>query len=448
MISSAPIITNAGKSLFLRSLGGETITFTGFKVGNGELPAGADGSDMLDIINPVLTFPIRKIERLENNMRVEGDFDNSDIQSDFQWTELGLFCVGEANCKFSGDGEATEFVITDKPAKLHRVLVGDTIQTILSYDSSTGEFTLESAPAAGTDNITAYYTDDDEVLYAYANDGENAGTLKANMTAIVAELKVAFVIALGDSENITAILSQSLLYASKTDFDNHVAADNPHHINAQKVGLGNVPNVDTNDQTPTYESRQTLAELTSGEKLSSAFSKIAKVVKDFIAHVTLKNNPHSVTAAQVGAATTSHTHNASNINAGILPVARGGTGQNTLAALANELSPYIGTGSAVFGTYNGDGTTKRTISLGFTPSAVIVVDGRGRMTDQDIVYGGVCIGTKGVRSVSCTASSHESTWANGHTALLITSDGFFCSYYSSNIKTNTSGETYRYIAFR
>ena len=237
MISSAPIITNAGKSLFLRSLSGETITFTRFKIGNGELSAGDDGSDLLDIINPVLTFPIRKIERLDSNMRVEGDFDNSDIQSDFQWTELGLLCVGEASCKFSGDGETTEFVIADKPAKLHKVLVGDTIQTILSYNPSTGEFALDSAPAAGTDNITAYYTDDDEVLYAYANDGENAGWLKANMTAIVAELKVAFIIALGDSENITAILSQSILYASKAEFDDHISADNPHGINAQKVGL-------------------------------------------------------------------------------------------------------------------------------------------------------------------------------------------------------------------
>lgn len=391
MISSAPIITNAGKSLFLRSLSGETITFTRFKIGNGELSAGDDGSNLLDIINPVLTFPIRKIERLDSDMRVEGDFDNSDIQSDFQWTELGLLCVGEASCKFSGDGETTEFVIADKPAKLHKVLVGDTIQTILSYNPSTGEFALDSAPAAGTDNITAYYTDDDEVLYAYANDGENAGWLKANMTAIVAELKVAFIIALGDSENITAILSQSILYASKAEFDDHLSADNPHHINAQKVGLGNVPNVTTNDQTPTYESRQTLAELTSGEKISLAFSKIAKAVKDFIAHVSLNNNPHSVTAAQVGAAKTSHTHSAAHINSGVLPIARGGTGVSSKAALlalfgsAIEIGSYVG---------NGDVSNWASVPTSGNPKLFIV-----QIEDASIVSSGGFIAIAGVNKI-------------------------------------------------
>ena len=76
---------------------------------------------------------------------------------------------------------------------------------------------------------------------------------------------------------------------------------NPHAVTASQVGLGNVPNVATNDQTPTYTAYSTLTELTSGEKMGTAFGKIAKAIKDLIAHKADKSNPHSVTAEQVKA---------------------------------------------------------------------------------------------------------------------------------------------------
>ena len=70
---------------------------------------------------------------------------------------------------------------------------------------------------------------------------------------------------------------------------------------AADVGLGNVPNVATNNQTPTYTVSSNLSALASGEKLSVALGKIAKAVSDLISHLTNKSNPHGVTAAQVGA---------------------------------------------------------------------------------------------------------------------------------------------------
>lgn len=71
-------------------------------------------------------------------------------------------------------------------------------------------------------------------------------------------------------------------------------------LSKSDVGLGNVPNVATNDQTPTYSDATTLATLTSGEKLSVAFGKIKKAISDLISHIANKSNPHSVTASQVG----------------------------------------------------------------------------------------------------------------------------------------------------
>ena len=49
---------------------------------------------------------------------------------------------------------------------------------------------------------------------------------------------------------------------------------------ASEVGLGNVPNVATNDQTPTYSQASTRANLTSGEKISVSLGKIMKWFAD------------------------------------------------------------------------------------------------------------------------------------------------------------------------
>lgn len=76
--------------------------------------------------------------------------------------------------------------------------------------------------------------------------------------------------------------------------------DNPHSVTKSQVGLGNVPNVATNDQTPSYTAATTLAALVSGEKLSVAFSKLAKGTMDLISHLANKSNPHGVTKAQIG----------------------------------------------------------------------------------------------------------------------------------------------------
>ena len=93
--------------------------------------------------------------------------------------------------------------------------------------------------------------------------------------------------------------------------------ENPHAVTATQVGLGNVPNVATNDQTPTYTESTTLAKLTSGEKLSVAFGKIAKAITDLISHLANKSNPHGVTASQAGAVPTTRKVNNKNLSADI-----------------------------------------------------------------------------------------------------------------------------------
>lgn len=89
----------------------------------------------------------------------------------------------------------------------------------------------------------------------------------------------------------------------------HVSdTDNPHRVDKSQVGLGNVPNVATNDQTPTYTAAPSLTDLSSGEKLSSAFGKLMKAVSSLISHISSRDNPHQVTATQVGASPSGHNH--------------------------------------------------------------------------------------------------------------------------------------------
>lgn len=59
---------------------------------------------------------------------------------------------------------------------------------------------------------------------------------------------------------------------------------NPHGVTKAQVGLGSVPNVATNDQVPTFTQATTLANLTSGEKLTVMLGKIAKAIADFTTH--------------------------------------------------------------------------------------------------------------------------------------------------------------------
>lgn len=79
---------------------------------------------------------------------------------------------------------------------------------------------------------------------------------------------------------------------------------NPHKVTKSQVGLGNVPNVSTDNQTPTFTVASTLENVKSGEKMSVLFGKIMKAIASLISHLSNKSNPHGVTASQAGAVPT------------------------------------------------------------------------------------------------------------------------------------------------
>lgn len=116
-----------------------------------------------------------------------------------------------------------------------------------------------------------------------------------------------------------------LINGTETNVYTHPSGTNPHGTTKSDVGLGNVPNVATNDQTPSYTEATSLAKLSSGEKLSVAFSKISKAITDLISHIgdSVKHITSSERIAWNSAYTHStSTHAPSNAQANVIEIVK------------------------------------------------------------------------------------------------------------------------------
>ena len=269
-------LTNDGKAMLLSFAQGNKIKFTKVVFGNGNYHFAQGDKENPRIINAIKNAAFDAAPTVESGQSVAkltATLNNTGLESGFHVTEIGyyakLITVAEDNTE------------TESEEKLY---------ALGNADESEADY----VPAASERAVTVTY---DGLIY------------------------------IGDAD-VSAVLGENAQYVSKSDFEKHINnKNNPHATTKGQVGLGNVPNVATNDQTPTYESTDKLTKLESGEKLSAAFPKIQKAVADLITHIgTKKGNPHNVSIDEVGGAAKKHTHDASEINNGILPVARGGTG--------------------------------------------------------------------------------------------------------------------------
>ena len=171
--------------------------------------------------------------------------------------------------------------------------------------------------------------------------------------------------AMKEHEDVVQALNEAIgTKANESEFTSHVNdSSNPHGVTKSQVGLGNVPNVATNDQTPTYTAASANANLTSGEKLSVAFGKIAKAISSLISHLANKSNPHGVTASQIGAMSSTNPTGTGSFSMGRKADTTIGTnshseGDNTTAS--GNFSHAEGSGTTASGGFShaeGSGTT-------------------------------------------------------------------------------------------
>ncbi len=66
----------------------------------------------------------------------------------------------------------------------------------------------------------------------------------------------------------------------------HPTGSNPHNTTKADIGLENVPNVTTNNQTPTFTMALSNSNLISGEIITTSFGKIAKAISSLISHIS------------------------------------------------------------------------------------------------------------------------------------------------------------------
>lgn len=266
-----PNLTSKGHVLLLRALDGEALKFTRIQLGNG---AAQDIKGATALFNPLATLPLTKMVTGSQYITLTSTFSNSNISAGFRITEAGIW-------------------------------------------------------AEDPDN------EGSEILYALGNEPEGTADYVPSKDNRILELEYSVMIFVGGAQNVTAEISESLAYASSAELKAHTdSKQNPHGVTAEQVGLGNVPNVTTNNQTPTYTTPGSLAALISGEKLGVAMGKIARAVQNLINH--LKDNTAHITASERsawnGKANGSHTHSTADINNGTLGVGRGGTGKSSWTA--------------------------------------------------------------------------------------------------------------------
>lgn len=393
-------LTTGGKDCLLHALepGGTPPVFTSIKYGNGE-DAGLDATTLTNI-QAEMEITVLNREEGSEFVTLEGTIDNTDescgIEQSFRANEIGVF-------------------------------VRDT-------DSND-----ESA----------------EILFAYAHVEDDEAVFIPASQDYTFEMTDNVMVYVGEVENVTAIIAQSMTTATKAELNQHTGdKNNPHEVTAEQVGLGNVPNVTTDGQTPTVGGLETELEeqtlltetsLTAGDNLTTIVSKTAYAIRWLISHITNKSNPHGVTASQVGAAATSHKHSASDIASGVLSVQRGGTGASSI----DQFVAQIATGVANLyqtGSYTGNGNTGSgnpiTISYRKKPKFIIVqpVDGTSG-TDE----GFLCLADV----TTLYSGGFNDDVGNGSSDLHFTWGSTSVSWYGTSSYAyrhcNKSGTLYRYL---
>lgn len=233
------VITNAGIELLKNALSGGTITVTAIKSGAGKVDVSALKSQTA-VSSIKQSGTVQGVTKTNETIKIGVLFSNAGLSAGYSMTQLGIYAKGST---------------------------GSEVLFAISQSTTGKEVPAESAMPSWSLVHNFYIKLNNDVTMTATVDPEGYVTFETMQTAL------------------------------NTHTGNK---SNPHSVTKSQVGLGNVPNVATNDQTPTYSDATTLVTLSSGEKISIAFAKIKLAITTLINHLANKSNPHGVTKSQVG----------------------------------------------------------------------------------------------------------------------------------------------------
>lgn len=233
------VITNAGIELLKNALSGGTITVTAIKSGAGKVDVSALKSQTA-VSSIKQSGTVQGVTKTNETIKIGVLFSNAGLSAGYSMTQLGIYAKGST---------------------------GSEVLFAISQSITGKEVPAESAMPSWSLVHNFYIKLNNDVTMTATVDPEGYVTFETMQAAL----------------------------------NKHTGnKSNPHSVTKSQVGLGNVPNVATNDQTPTYSDTTTLVTLSSGEKISIAFAKIKLAITTLINHLANKSNPHGVTKNQVG----------------------------------------------------------------------------------------------------------------------------------------------------
>lgn len=163
--------------------------------------------------------------------------------------------------------------------------------TDYTYRWSGTEWIAISANAIpkATQNVDGLLSREDKSAYDEAYSKRHVHTNQSALDSLTDSLMANWTDAYGkrhEHANRAVIdkVTQTLIDNWNAAFTHIGSKSNPHGVTKAQAGLGNVPNVATNDQTPTFTQGTVLENITSGEKLTAMLGKISKAVADLISH--------------------------------------------------------------------------------------------------------------------------------------------------------------------
>lgn len=367
--------TKAGIEYAALTAQGKIIEFTKGKFGDG-VRSTENITELTDLIHPLGELPISKKSVKNSTIITTTQFSNrvgGSILPTFYLTEIGLFAK-LVNVDGTDDKEHPATLI-GYAFDVH----GDKIS-----GTSLSEFIINiPLTVANADNVIV---DIDSLVYPTLKQFEDEVNTRKT-----------------EDEEL-----QNSLNVHITD------TSNPHGVTAEQIGLDKVPNVATNDQTPTFTEAATRVNITSGETLSTLFGKIKKFFTDLKtvaftgSYTDLSNkptsmqNPNSLTLTMNGSSSSYNGASSASkswyapTNVGTagynlisngsgapvwqqLPYAVCNTSGSTVAKTVSITNFKLVTGVRVFikFTYAHDSTTKATLNVNNTGAKSIRYKGYG-----------------------------------------------------------------------
>ena len=206
-----PRLTEEGISMVVAALNGDSITFTRAVIGNTATEP-TNPTQLSDVVSPMVTASFTAITEGDNFVTLAAVFDNLEVETGAYASELGLYAKDE---------------------------------------------------------------NDNEHLYAYTYVGENADYIPAHDSGRTVQIQMTIVVAVGDAEDVDAVLIDAAAYATREEFEDHINDhNNPHEVTKEQVGLGLVENNYFVDNDIVVDQLTTAANVQTGDTLREAMSKI------------------------------------------------------------------------------------------------------------------------------------------------------------------------------